>query len=33
MGYDAETMASARRAFQADKDKRDAQFAQRTQEI
>lgn len=33
MGYDAGIMASARRAFQADKDKRDALLAQRTQEI
>lgn len=33
MGYDAGIMTSARRAFQADKDRRDALFIQRTQEI
>ena len=33
MGYDAGIMTSARRAFGADKDRRDALFLQRTQEI
>ncbi len=33
MAYDASIMASARRAFQADKDRRDALLAQRTQEV
>ena len=33
MAYDAGIMASARRAFQSDKDKRDALLVQRTQEI
>ena len=33
MGYDAGIMASARRAFQADKDRRDALLAQRTLEV